>query len=82
MLLQSHAGVLELLPALPKAWANGRVIGLRARGGFEVDLEWQDGTLRRATIRSTWGTTARLRSGKAERTATLKPGDAISWDGR
>ena len=82
MLLQSHAGVIDLLPALPKAWPAGRVTGLRARGGFEVDLEWQDGALRRATIRSAWGTTARLRSGSAERTATMKPGDALTWDGR
>jgi alpha-L-fucosidase 2 len=82
MLLQSHAGVIDLLPALPKAWASGRVIGLRARGGFEVDLEWQDGTLRRATLRSTWGTTARLRAGSSERTVTMKPGDVITWDGR
>jgi alpha-L-fucosidase 2 len=82
MLLQSHAGVLDLLPALPKAWPAGRVTGLRARGGFEVDLEWQDGTLRRATIRSTWGTTARLRSGTAERTVTMKPGGTTAWDGR
>jgi alpha-L-fucosidase 2 len=82
MLLQSHAGALHLLPALPKAWPAGKVTGLRARGGFEVDLEWQDGTLRRATIRSTWGTKLTLRSGTAERTATMKPGDALTWDGR
>jgi alpha-L-fucosidase 2 len=82
MLLQSHAGVIELLPALPQAWPAGRVTGLRARGGFEVDLEWQDGTLRRATVRSTWGTNLRLRSGAAERTATVKPGDVITWDGK
>jgi len=82
MLLQSHAGVIDLLPALPKAWASGRVTGLRARGGFDIDLEWQDGRLQRAAIRSTWGTTARLRSGTAERTVTMKPGDSLTWDGR
>ena len=82
MLLQSHAGVIDLLPALPKAWASGKVTGLRARGGFEVDLEWRDGRLQRATIRSSWGTTARLRSGTAERTVTMKPGDMLTWDGR
>jgi len=61
MLLQSQNGEIEFLPSLPSSWRNGEVRGLRARGGFEIDLKWQDGRPWRVTILSTVGGPCRVR---------------------
>ncbi len=79
MLLQSHAGEIHLLPALPKAWAEGKVSGLRARGGFEVDIRWRDGMLVEAVVRSQEGNPCRLRFGNESRDVKIAKGETFKW---
>jgi alpha-L-fucosidase 2 len=74
MLLQSHAGEIVLLPALPKQWSSGSIKGLRARGGFEIDMEWKHGKLRSATIKSVTGTACKIRYGKKTVALKIKSG--------
>jgi len=72
MLLQSHAGEIDLLPALPAAWPTGQVRGLRARGGFEVDIAWQDGKLTEARFSATGAEACIVRYGV--RAVRVQPG--------
>ena len=81
MLLQSHAGELDLLPALPRAWPDGSVTGLRARGGFEVDLAWKGGALARAVVRSTRGGRVPVRCFGKTASLDTKAGQTITLDG-
>lgn len=60
MLLQSHLGYIQLLPALPDSWKNGEIKGLCARGGFEVDITWSDGRLKKGKLRSLLGKECRI----------------------
>jgi alpha-L-fucosidase 2 len=81
MLLQSHTGEIDLLPALPRAWPSGSVHGLRARGGFEVDLAWKDSRLTRAVLRSGRGNRCTVRyAGKVVGFET-REGETVIVDG-
>jgi len=81
MLLQSHGGEIRLLPALPTAWPDGEVTGLRARGGFEVDIAWKEGRLSRARTRSLAGRPCRIAYGGKTLEIELRKGQICSFNG-
>jgi alpha-L-fucosidase 2 len=80
MLLQSHLGEIHLLPALPDAWPNGHVQGLRARSGFEIDIFWKNGTLSNASIKSIAGDACIVRYEQQVVSHQCKIGDVIQLD--
>lgn len=78
MLVQSHLGYIQLLPALPEAWSEGHVNGMRVRGGFELDLSWKGGALVQAVVRRVTRGSGRcmIRYGKGGQAFMLKMGES------
>jgi alpha-L-fucosidase 2 len=81
MLLQSQAGEIQLLPALPKAWPEGSVTGLRARGNVTVDMTWKGGKLVSATLRSPTANSAMVRYGEKNVEVALPPDAPVKCSG-
>src|SRR5882724_1317081 len=81
MLLQSQPGKIELLPALPDAWKNGKVSGLRARGGFQVDMIWKNGKLISATVRSDTGEPCSVSYAGKTIDLKIKKGESVTLNG-
>lgn len=83
MLVQSHTGEIELLPGLPQAWPSGWVRGMRARGGYEVDVAWRDGKLASAVVRNVSGAVdCRVRLGAKSIPLKVSAGKAVSLDAK
>jgi alpha-L-fucosidase 2 len=76
-LIQSHAGEISLLPALPPSWSTGSVSGLRARGGYEVAMQWDDGKLQSATIKNSAPAKFKVRYGTKTAEVSIKAGQTL-----
>lgn len=77
MLLQSHDGAITLLPALPAAWKNGTIRGIRARGGFTIDMQWGNGQLMQSRIYSALGGNCRIRTERPVKVIGVKSTHAM-----
>jgi alpha-L-fucosidase 2 len=82
MLLQSHASEVEVLPALPSAWSDGSIKGICARGGFELDIAWENGKLTSVKVLSKFGNPLVLRYTDLVINLTTRKGSTYFFDGR
>lgn len=80
MLLQSHNDVLQILPALPSEWESGKVKGLRARGGYEIDIFWEDGKLTELKIKSLLGKPCKITYNDHSKELTIEKGQVVVLD--
>jgi len=80
MLLQSHADVIELLPALPLAWKDGSVKGLKARGGYELNIKWENGALKQFEVLSQKDETIELKYGQTKKSIKINKGEKLIFD--
>ena len=78
MLMQSHAGEIHLLPALPGDWQTGHIHGICARGGFEVDIDWENGQMKQVRVQSKLGNECQIRYGDRMIRVKTKKGEAFS----
>jgi alpha-L-fucosidase 2 len=76
-LIQSHAGEISLLPALPASWKAGSVTGLKARGGFEINISWENGRLKICDIKSILGNPCKVHYGQKTKTFNIPAGSSI-----
>jgi len=79
MLLQSHSGMITVLPALPSSWHSGHVKGLRARGGYEVDIAWEKGALTALRVKSLLGNPITIRYGDEVYQLDSEAGEEKLW---
>ncbi len=79
MLIQSHAGNITVLPALPKAWNTGSVTGLLARGGFETNISWENGKLEHLSVYSKLGNPLVVKYGKTTVQTTTEKGKVYKF---
>jgi alpha-L-fucosidase 2 len=80
MLLQSHNGIIQLLPALPSEWPDGNIYGLRARGVFEVDMEWENTKLVYAAIHSINGGICKVKYQGIEKEISTQKGETYYFN--
>ena len=80
MLMQSHAGYIDLLPALPDCWKEGSIHGLKAQGGFTVDIDWAEGKLTQAVITSPFGGSVTVKYGDKQTTFDTQPAKSYTFD--